>query len=227
MESILRFGHLRVLHDADRTPVPAPGWFDPDWWRARKLARAELGGRGEALAVDGPAGPAVLRGYRRGGLVQHVVKADYLYLGLDATRAFREWRLTDALARRGLPVPVPLAAAVWTFGLRYRAALLTRRLDGQPLSAVAADLDSEAWHRLGRTLRRFARAGVVHPDLNAGNVLIDPSERFHLLDFDRARTINGNSDAVAMVDRLERSLLKLRLAHDRDALLEGTREAAG
>jgi len=116
MESILRFGPLAVLHDPERLAAPEPGWFDPAWWQARDAIRARYGGRGEALGVDGPTGPAVLRRYLRGGLVRHFNRSRFLYTGLERTRPWREWQLTRELWLAGLPVPQALAAAVERHG---------------------------------------------------------------------------------------------------------------
>lgn len=223
MERILRFGRLTVIAgppgSTDAGAEPEPGWFDPDWWRSRGAVAAELGGRAGALAVDGPAGPAVLRRYHRGGQVRHLVREHYLYTGRDRTRPFREWRVTRALFAAGLPVPEPIAAAFERRGAFYTGAILTRRIEpAVPLPEAAARMDRAGWQALGRTLVRFARAGLRHPDLNAANILVGDDGRFWLLDFDRATLAAGPTDPAPMRARLERSLAKLGIAHDPAAL---------
>lgn len=214
MERILRFGRLAVLFDPGRTVVPEPGWFDPDWWAAREAIRHRFGGRGEALAVDGPAGPAVLRTYLRGGMVRHVIRSRYAWTGMNRTRSFREWRLTRALFDAGLPVPEPLAGAFSRSGPSYRAALLTRRIESvEPLPEAAPHLDRTDWQRLGALIERFASSGLHHPDLNATNILVGPDREFWLIDFDRARLVSDPVSARPMIRRLDRSLDKLGLAH--------------
>lgn len=216
MERILRFGRLAVLFDPDRLAAPEPGWFDPAWWAARDAIRHRFGGRGAALAVDGPAGPAVLRTYLRGGLVRHVVRSRYAWTGTNRTRSFREWRVTRALFDAGLPVPEPLAGAFSRAGPCYRAALLTRHLEStDPLSQVADRLDRTDWQRLDSLIERFATAGLEHPDLNATNVLVGANGEFWLIDFDRARLLPKPIGAGPMIRRLERSLNKLALDHVR------------
>jgi 3-deoxy-D-manno-octulosonic acid kinase len=222
MEHILRFGPLAVLHDPERLAAPVPGWFDPEWWQARDAIRARYGGRGEALGVDGPAGPAVLRRYLRGGMVRHFNRSRYLYTGLERTRPWREWQLTRELWLAGLPVPQPLAAAVERHGPFYQGALLTARIEGaRPLSKAAAELGTADWRRLGALLAEFAEAGLVHPDLNAGNILLDPEEAFWLIDFDRATLGDQPGPKQAMLKRLLRSLDKLGCRHDEAALRRG------
>lgn len=224
MESILKTGGWDVLVDPDRVGQPDPGWFDPDWWRSRNLVTSEFDGRGRALAIAAPFGDAVLRVYRRGGLVRHVSQGAYVYLGLDRVRSFHEWRLLRELRHRGLPVPEPLAAACQRSGLVYRAALLTAHIAGSRTLAdrlVKDPLSAEQWARLGQTLARFAQAGAAHADLNARNVLMDRGSDFWVVDFDRAVLHPAPIDGRRMIRRLIRSLDKLGLAHDREALARG------
>lgn len=222
MERILRSGSLEILFDSNAVVAPEPGWFDPDWWRARGRLRGELGGRGQALAVESPHGPAVLRIYHRGGMVRRLSRSSYLFAGRDRTRPFREWRITRTLYDAGLPVPEPLAAAYSRRGPLYTAAMLTRRIQpATSLPASAGALEASDWQVLGRTLTRFAAAGLRHPDLNATNILVDPERAFWLLDFDRAALAPGPTDPGPMLRRLERSLAKLGIAHDRGAIARG------
>ncbi len=63
-------------------------------------------------------------------------------------------------------------------------------------------------------MARFHRAGVWHADLNAHNVMIAP-DGLYLIDFDRgesARACYGSMAAMANLQRLRRSLLKLGAA---------------
>jgi len=225
MERILRSGPVRILCDSRLGIEPEPHWFEPDWWQGRDAVTAELGGRGQALALATPLGEAVLRRYLRGGMVRHFSRERYLYTGLHRSRPFREWRVTRTLFDAGLPVPEPLAAALWQRGAFYSAALLTRRIgDAEPLHR-SNPIERAAWQELGRTIGRFARAGLSHSDLNATNILIDPHGRFHLIDFDRARIVARLTDPQPMLARLARSLEKLGIAHDADALRDGATES--
>jgi hypothetical protein len=86
------------------------------------------------------------------------------------------------------------------------AVLVTRRLDGRPLSQLEL-----GWIALlGLTLRlawmvvRLAWRGVSHDDLRPANLLLDDASRLQLVDFERAST---GRCAVC----LGRSLLGLRL----------------
>ncbi|MFO7762817.1 MAG: 3-deoxy-D-manno-octulosonic acid kinase [Wenzhouxiangellaceae bacterium] len=225
MERILRSGPLRVLFDSALALQPEAGWFDPDWWRDRDAVVAELGGRGQALAVDSPLGQAVLRVYHRGGMVRHLSASSYVYTGADRTRPFAEWRVNRRLLEAGLPVPEPLAAAFERHGPCYRGALLTRRIpDAAPLPEAAGRMASADWKKLGKVLGRAAGAGLRHPDLNANNILMDANGDFWLLDFDRAWIADNAFDPGPMIGRLQRSMRKLGIEHDEAALWDVVRK---
>jgi len=222
MERILRSGPVQILIDSRLGVEPEPHWFEPDWWRGRDAVTAELGGRGQALALITPFGDAVLRRYQRGGMVRHLTRRHYLYTGAARTRPFAEWRVTRRLRQLEIPVPQPLAAAFERHGATYCGALLTRRIpDARPLTQAAPDMRASDWRHLGELLGRAAGAGLRHPDLNAGNILIDDDRRFWLLDFDRATIARRALGPGPMIDRLERSLAKLDIAHDANALHSG------
>lgn len=224
MESILRSGRLEILFDSRLDAKPDPGWFDPDWWRARGALLAELGGRGQALAVESPLGEAVLRVYHRGGMVRHLSRSSYVFTGTGRTRPFAEWRVNRRLLDAGLPVPEPLAAAFARRGPVYQGALLTRRIpDAGPLPKAAGRMASDDWRRLGEMLGKVAGAGLRHPDLNANNILMDSAGKFWLLDFDRAWIADNAFDPGPMIGRLQRSMRKLGIEHDESALWQVVR----
>lgn len=118
----------------------------------------------------------------------------------DRHRARREARTLGALAERGLPVPRAVEVrhrdGRWELvqeeveGARNLADLLDGRVPWPvPAGRVAV--------RLGRLLAALIEAGLRHPDLHAGNVLIDASGAPHLIDVARAR-LGGSVE----VDRL-------------------------
>ncbi|WP_376691374.1 3-deoxy-D-manno-octulosonic acid kinase [Wenzhouxiangella sp. EGI_FJ10409] len=221
MPTELQAGSTRILYDPSALDVVSPEWLDPGFWRLRDAVLAEFGGRGQALAVATGAGPAVLRRYLRGGMIARVSRERYFFTGYQRSRSFREFRVLDRLRRMDLPVPEPLIASCERRGATYRAAILTRLLENAISLPEAADiLEPEHWQRLGATLGRFFRAGVVHPDLNASNLLIDGDCHWHLIDFDRARIENGPVDPEPMLKRLERSLDKLGITGERALLYE-------
>lgn len=202
-----------VTVDLDHYGGPDQAVFDP----ARLDEVQEMaGGRGPAWSFSHRGLRYVLRRYRRGGLLGSLLKDRYPRMPLDRTRPAREWRALRQLRSLGLPVPPPAAwRIVPTAGVLYRADLVTGMIaDSRSLLATLAErpLDEGEWRRVGATLARFFRAGLRHPDLNAGNVLLDGGGGVHLVDFDRARLRPPLERAAwdAMVGRLARSLRKGR-----------------
>ena len=214
-----------MLFDSVLLPDAEPSLFDPA--NAEPVA---VGGRGAAWFVPTHAGDAVLRHYRRGGVVARFSRNTYLWNGAERTRSFREFRLLRALGERGLPVPAPLAAAYWRSGTGYRAALLMLRLaDTRSLGALLDDGVVLPWRDLGCTIARFHRAGACHADLNVDNVLMDAHGKLWLIDFDRG-TLRAPARGwqQANLARLQRSLRKRLGARAKNAeIVAGWNELLG
>lgn len=208
-----------ILFDAARAPQVDADWFSPHRWRERGALRSQSGGRGGVAIIETPAGEAVLRHYRRGGMVARLFGDRYLFTGGDRTRSAREFRLLAELSRRGLPVPAPIASRYVREGLRYSADLITAFIpDAATLAERLADgaMNAALAGRVGATIARFHRAGAWHADLNAHNILVQGGDTY-LIDFDRGRLRRPSAGwRHANLARLKRSLVKL-----------GAREAAG
>jgi 3-deoxy-D-manno-octulosonic acid kinase len=210
-----------IVYDADRVQEPRPVLFDPAYWKREGRLAGHAVGRGSALLLDTEFGPAVLRQYLRGGWPAHISRDRYLFTGFGRSRPMNEFRMLATLSDMGLPVPRPLAALCRRQGMLYRGWLLMDRiLQAQTLADVLAgqSQSSVLWRGTGETIARFHRAGVVHADLNARNILVAEDDVIHLVDFDRARfAADGSAAFRANLKRLRRSLEKLwpPAAHDR------------
>jgi tRNA A-37 threonylcarbamoyl transferase component Bud32 len=122
----------------------------------------------------------------------------------DAARARREFEILSFLSARGVAVPRPLALRrdgsafevelEWISGARTLAQQLAER----------APLRLELARALGQLLADVHAAGIDHPDLHAGNVLVDPLGRVFGIDFDKSRRI-----AALSQKHIERDLLSL------------------
>ncbi len=208
-----------ILFDAKRLRQAQVEWLDPRWW-GDDARRVDSGGRGGAWFVDGaarglPFDEAVLRRYLRGGLVGRFNHDRHLWRGPSRVRSFDEFRLLRELRRRGLPVPVPVAAAYWRDGGWYRAAILIERLkEVRPLAdfvGVAHEAGDDApWQSAGRLIARCHRVGLDHADLNAHNLLFDAVGKGWVIDLDRSRIrIPATDWRERNLARLQRSLRKL------------------
>ncbi len=202
--------HVRQRPDAAATLRAEH--FEIEYWRERPGFCEISGGRGGSVRILLADGEAVLRRYYRGGWASRLLDDRYLWLGKRRTRPWREWEVLERALASGLPVPRPLGACVCRDGPWYRAALmtayladtetLTQRLEKQKLSA-------RDWRRLGTLIRQMQMVGIRHADLNSDNVLIDSRQRFHLIDFDKARIMPRLEDwQWGPLYRFQRSLLK-------------------
>ncbi|MBC7204556.1 MAG: 3-deoxy-D-manno-octulosonic acid kinase [Pusillimonas sp.] len=158
--------------------------FDPNNPRLQAQS-VQQGGRQSAWFVQGPFGSAVLRHYRRGGLVARISADRYFWQGREATRSMAEFVMLHEMLAMGLPVPAPLAAAYWRQGISYRAALVVARIENA--MPLATQLNPENAAPVASVLKQFHDADVWHADLNAFNILLDANGHVWLVDFDRGR----------------------------------------
>jgi len=193
---------------------------------APRLAASATTGRGTVYEVtlrDG--GRAFVRRYVHGGLLRGVLGDVYWQRPL---RPLRELIATEAARAAGVAAPEVLAAvarparAGAVRAVLYRGVLVTRALAGRRslASALLAARDGDeraAWLACAvDAVRALHAAGIRHPDLNAGNLLVGerPDAPAAVIDFDRA-TVRaaplGALDAWRVRRRLARSLAKLRL----------------
>jgi 3-deoxy-D-manno-octulosonic acid kinase len=206
--------------------APAVAWFDPVEWRQHGAMELETG-RGAVLIATRGTDRWVLRHYRRGGLVSRFVEDHYLWLGLERTRAFREWRMLRRLHDAGLPVPNPVAAHVYRTGVIYTGDLITSYLPNtHKLSwfITQGQVPPSCWPRIGRMVHALHDHGVDHPDLTAHNILLNDRGEAFLVDFDNACIRTAGRWQRAGVERFQRSLRKVALetgiAFDAAAWLE-------
>lgn len=216
LESDSRVEHSEnsyIIYNEDLAGEISPQWFDPDYWQNCAEIERIGNGRGEAWFIHSSFGDYVLRHYRRGGLIARVTTDRYVWIGLEKTRAWREFQLLEKLQKLGLPAPLPIAARVCRYGGFYTADLITQRIpDTKSLSTILAlnVLDNGQWQEIGRCIRRFHDHDICHADLNAHNILIDDAGRVYLIDFDKSDVDQDNSWQSVTLQRLQRSLLKLQ-----------------
>lgn len=211
-------------------------------WAAATPGLERLSGRGLVLSIPAPAaGPDgrarwAVRHYLRGGAV--AARLGDRYLAIGPSRPLVELRAAVAARARRIPTPAVVAGSVHRGGAFYRADLVTELVpDAVDLADVlfdraraAGDEDrSAALRAAGALLGRAARAGIVHADLNAKNVLVRgaaSNPEAYMIDLDRCRVLAEGraADADAMLRRLERSLTKLGERHGRP-LAEDERHA--
>ncbi|HTF90677.1 MAG TPA: lipopolysaccharide kinase InaA family protein [Planctomycetota bacterium] len=123
---------------------------------------------------------------------------------LDAGRARREYEVLTHLAKAS--VSVPRALSLTRRGRAYEVEI--EWIDGArslaELCRAGAPLSVELARRLGELLAGLHSAGVDHPDLHAGNVLITEACRVVAVDFDKARIVKRVGD-----EQVSRDLVSL------------------
>lgn len=174
-----------------------------------------MGGRTAVthILLDG-IGPVVLKHYRRGGWLRHMVKQHYLNLGKN--RARREFELLHRAAASGINVPTVIAYA-YCGRVIYRAWLITAEIS-QPISLVQLSQQDQAkagklMQRVGQQIELLIENGIWHVDLHPGNVVIDQGGNVFLLDFDRGRIYSGSKNKLKKryLARWQRAVDKHRL----------------
>ncbi len=215
-----RQDHIRILYDADQLQRPSLSWFDPEYWHGQGGATLMDSGRGASWKVSTTAGSALLKHYLRGGQMARITRDRYVFTGWERSRALREWHLLAQMQAMNLPVPQPLAALCSQQGQFYTAALLCRYIEqARRLPVALQDCKPVQAETLLRNvlyaLETLHSAGVYHPDMNFGNVLVDAADKIWLIDFDRARwqrpgTLMHRRSLPRMQARLQRSAQRLQ-----------------
>lgn len=233
-ETVIRTDTGAILYDRANINQITAEQFTPDGWRHAEpvTGRLRSAGRGNTSFVGNVPRQFVLRHFVRGGLIGRVAHDRYWFAGEDKTRSFAEWRLLDKLASNGLRVPRPAAARYVRSGLFYTADIITVCIPNvEPLSVHIADVDRDHgfWASVGAGIAEFHNIGVLHADMNAYNLQIDPDGDLWMLDFDKGRLAAPGAWKQQTLARLHRSLDKIKLMDpsvyfddsDWNALLEG------
>ncbi|MGE0142124.1 MAG: lipopolysaccharide kinase InaA family protein [Planctomycetota bacterium] len=183
------------------------------------------GGRGSVVRARIGATDLVLRDYRRGGMLRHMLPDIFP----SPRRAFLELLVHAELQRRGVPVVRPIAALARRVPLGYRLRIATELFPGaKTLPRFCIDSPQSrgrAVRAAGAAVRKAFAAGLHHRDLHPDNVLVaslaDGSLDVRLIDFDRARLVADLPTPVreAMLVRFARWLRR----HARDLRVRPTR----
>jgi len=200
-------------HRLDASPAFNSNMFDDAWLGEKNyIVSSPTAGRGASLFLKIDSANLVLRHYRRGGLVRGVSEDQYVWLGLNRTRAWREFGVLSALEQLALPSPRPYACQVRRLGRSYGATLITYFLEGATLAerVCTATLPKEHWFAIGHCVRRFHVVGVFHADLNAHNILIDDFGAVSIIDFDRAVMASAVGEQSGPSRRYKNNLSRLR-----------------
>ena len=185
------------------------------WAGARHLP----GGRGTARILDLGGASFVVKREARGGMARGVLPNRYLW----PAPFRREWAVALKLWSQGL-APEPVAVEFERGAVGFAVFSLSRAL--LPSTSMAElwrgdTLGAEGLALAGAAVGGLHRAGVIHGDLNAGNLLFCQGPKVLFLDLRHSRVFPAAPPAQlrrANLARLGRSLHKLRAVHGSQAL---------
>jgi len=145
-------------------------------------------GRGGIKIVEAGGMKLVARKYVHGGLFRSFTRDVFVGEG----RAVCEAEIMAFLRGKGVPVVQPFCAVIERRPLFKRLHLVT--ILQEDTVNLLEYLDGSTEKQRMRIARKLAQllwllqqAGVFHPDLHLGNVLVTPDKTLVFVDFDRAR----------------------------------------
>jgi 3-deoxy-D-manno-octulosonic acid kinase len=214
-ESLEKTAIGSILYDKSIITEISDDKFAAGGWPHSEPLQGTLGsgGRGQTLFVGNVPRQFVLRHYVRGGLFGKLVDDSFIFTGADATRSFQEWRMLAKMAENNLRVPRPAAARYCRRGPLYTADLITVRIPNvRTLSERLSEQawSAEFWQSIGCAIHEFHDCGVYHSDMSAHNLQVADDDKLWMLDFDCGRLLPPGTWQQETLNRLHRSLLKVK-----------------
>ena len=191
-------------------------------------------GRGIVRWLALPSGEELIfRLAKRGGAIRHLLRCSFIRLpGMlwSNTRQFSELAILSKLYESDHPVPRPVAAMIFQKygGIVYCGAVITEVIpdtknllahcreiaggDNKKISRDKFEVLSKMVFSAGTAAKNLLEAGVYHPDLHLGNVLVNGNSQVFIIDFDKAQRINPQAGidgyAHKLATRWRRSVLR-------------------
>ena len=206
-------GHHFIFDDT-LVSDPHADMFSSEFWQFQGKVTGQAKGRGTTLFIEHEHQHWVLRHFMRGGLVGKLLSDQYLFLGVERSRPFEEFRLLQLMREQGLHVPIPVAARIHRRGLIYRGDLITQTIPAsQDLHHILCTraLSKDDWYKVGKALGAMHNCQVYHHDANIRNIMMDDAQRVWLIDFDRCHERSGYRWKQSNLARLRRSLNKEKI----------------
>ncbi len=170
-----------------------------------------LSGRGDIVAIDFENGcRGIVKQYRRGGFVRHLVKEYYFKTGQSRCEA--EYQILNEVGRLGGAVPEPIAWAT-TGNLFYKGWLVMKEIENSSsLADYCHENPDKRYDMLEKTvvqIRLLIEKKVLHVDLHPGNVLVS-NNQVYIIDFDKAEIKAWDTEKLKAfyLQRWRRAVLK-------------------
>ncbi|HSG81811.1 MAG TPA: lipopolysaccharide kinase InaA family protein [Gemmatimonadota bacterium] len=213
-----------VLGDVRAALLDAGTLYD---YAARHPEAEAVRGRQTLYVIPGPGSQRwIVRQLSHGGLLAPITGRRFLRRGTP--RPFNELQLSLTLRQAGIHTPAVVAAAVYHRGLFYGGDVAREAIgDAHDLAdCLFGEIELDASQRgtvlvaAGRLIGSLHRAGVLHPDLNLRNILIqNPQEAAaaYILDIEKCRIVPQLSGAQreGMLARMARSAHKFEIGTGR------------
>jgi 3-deoxy-D-manno-octulosonic acid kinase len=200
-----------ILFDPAHFTAPEEQIFSYQYWESNEAIVGQALGRGTTYFFQHNNNEYVLRHYRRGGLIGKVLSDQYMYKGIEQSRAWQEFKLLQYMQTLGLTSPEPSAAMVTKRGLYYQADIISKKIpNAQDLHHILLEkrLSADVWKKIGQTIAKFHNHQIYHHDLNIHNIMLDNEYRVWLIDFDKCGIKQGNNWKKSNIARLKRSFGK-------------------
>lgn len=159
-------------------------------------------------------GSVVVKHYRRGGWLSHLINKTYLKWGKPRCRL--EFEQMQSAIRAGVRVPEPIAYAYRGL-IFYKAWLVTKEINNQKsLAQVSLDSPDRAemmTHALIDQITTLIDHRIFHADFHPGNILVDNQDEIYIIDFDKAGPYKGNKKLLKhlYLKRWHRAVIKYDL----------------
>ncbi len=178
-------------------------------------AQYPLGGRRSISVTElADIGSVVVKHYRRGGWLSHLIKKTYFKWHKPRCRI--EYEQLQIVRSAGVKAPEPIAFA-YRGALLYRAWLVTKEIKKQKslaqLSLEAPDKAETLIRPLAEQVKRLIGSAILHVDFHPGNVLVNEQDEIYLIDFDKSGPYKGSKHALKQryLKRWQRAVTKYDL----------------
>jgi len=163
------------------------------------LEKSSLSGRKPLYKFSYNGDTFVLRKFYHGGIFRNIFKDKFFGKNV---RAFEEYKILLFLNEKKLPVPFPLFASK-SNGFIYSQCLTTKLVESSQDLVALNKLPHSLLNKIFLQVENFFNAGLIHPDLNIKNVLVQ-NDKVYLIDFDKAKIVNSPLPVKKRVKILKR-----------------------
>jgi 3-deoxy-D-manno-octulosonic acid kinase len=174
-----------------------------------------LGGRSASARCFLPSvGSVFVKHYSHGGLLRSITGG--YFLGAGKPRSQVEFEMLETVRAMGVHAPRPIAI-VQRGALVYETWLLMEEIP-DTLSLVDLQNDDsglyQAMKSLTKQVLQLVKNKILHVDLHPGNVLVEPSGKVSIIDFDKAGHYQGEEHQLRdlYIRRWRRAVIKHRLS---------------